>query len=87
MQGEIAMDPKTKSVLTDETAFKPDTETVEGWNSLLNETLDFIHEEGQSGTLTAHFRPGGVMTALVFKETTTIPQAQRMLLSDNSQVE
>jgi hypothetical protein len=81
------MDPKTKSVLTDETAFKPDTETVEGWNSLLRETLDFIHEEGQSGTLTAHFRPGGVMTALVFKETTTIPQAQRALLSDNSQAE
>jgi hypothetical protein len=81
------MDPKTKSVLMDETSFKPDTETVEGWNSLLNETLDFIHEEGQSGTLTAHFRPGGVMTALVFKETTTIPQAQRALLADNSQCE
>jgi len=77
----------TKSVLADETSFKPDTETPEGWNSMLLEALDFIHEEGQSGTLQANFRPGGVMTALVFKETTTIPQAQRMLLSDNSQVE
>jgi hypothetical protein len=81
------MKTSTKSVLADETSFKPDTETPEGWNSLLNETLDFIHEEGQSGTLQVHFRPGGVMTALVFKETTTIPQAQRALLSDNSQAE
>ncbi len=79
------MKTSTKSVLADETTFKPETETPEAWSVLLLEVLDFIHEEGQSGTLTAHFRPGGVMTALVFKETTTIPQAQRMILSDESQ--
>lgn len=79
------MKTSTKSVLADETTFKPEKETPEAWSVLLLEVLDFIHEEGQSGTLTAHFRAGGVMCALVFKETTTIPQDQRALLSEESQ--
>ncbi len=52
----------------------PDKPATDGGRSLLIEAFDFIHEEGQSGKLVVNFRPGGVVTAMVFEETTTIPQ-------------
>lgn len=76
------MKTSTKSVLSDETAFKPEEDTPVAWRSLIGDVLDFIAEEHQTGTLTVHFRPGGAITALVFKEATTIPQHQRALMSE-----
>lgn len=68
------MHTRTKSTVTHETTLVPDKPFTDGGRAHLIEAFDFIHAEGQSGTLAVNFRPGGVVTSLVFKESETIPQ-------------
>lgn len=68
------MKTSTRTTATHRTSLMADKTPTDGGRSLLIEAFDFIHSEGQSGKLVANFRPGGVITSLVFEETTTIPQ-------------
>jgi hypothetical protein len=68
------MHTSTRTTAIHRTSLIADEPSADGGRALLIEAFDFIHSEGQSGKLVANFRPGGVITSLVFEETTTIPQ-------------
>jgi hypothetical protein len=72
----MAVNMKTASCVVHKTTITADgAPRKDGGRQLLLDAFDSINEEGQVGTLTAHFGVGGSISSLQFEERKSVPQS------------